>query len=131
MLLVNASAGESKIHGLGLIAREKIVRYTPVWTLDKRFDVMMLIDYYHGLPKHIMEQIDKYTYLCKYTGTYILCSDDAKYMNHSRDPNVYTVETNMFAGRDIEIGEELTCDYREFDVLSEYYLPYGGEERFG
>jgi SET domain-containing protein len=73
----------------------------------------MPVDYYHRLPKHIREQIDKYAYLCKYTGTYVLCSDDAKYMNHSNKPNVHTVETNMFASKSIEIGEELTCDYRD------------------
>jgi len=50
-----------------------------------------------------------------------LCADNAKHMNHSDSPNVVNgedgdgVETNV-AARDIEAGEELTCDYYSFDL---------------
>jgi SET domain-containing protein len=41
-------------------------------------------------------------------------------MNHSEAPNVICPDNDdMFAGRDIEAGEELVCNYREFDRLAE------------
>ena len=44
-----------------------------------------------------------------------LCGDHAKHMNHSDDPNLLDLETNV-AARDIAAGEELTCNYYIFDL---------------
>lgn len=53
---------------------------------------------------------------------YILCADNARFFNHSDNPNTHVVEdpedeeTADVASKDIQIGEELTVDYREFDA---------------
>lgn len=51
----------------------------------------------------------------------MLCGDDARYMNHSDNPNATDKKTLLdkilgregicVASRDIKIGEELTSDY--------------------
>ena len=54
------------------------------------------------------------------TGCYINCGDNAKYINHSDNPNIISVfddtseVDNSIAARGIAIGEELTLDYRSF-----------------
>ena len=39
--------------------------------------------------------------------------DNEKYLNHSNDPNV---NDNGIALKDIKIGDEITVDYKDFDV---------------
>ena len=39
--------------------------------------------------------------------------DNEKYLNHSNDPNV---NDNGIALKDIKIGDEITIDYKDFDV---------------
>ena len=53
----------------------------------------------------------------------MLCADYARFFNHSDDPNVRNTDDSSQNGwcvdraaRDITRGEELTCDYREFDA---------------
>jgi hypothetical protein len=52
-------------------------------------------------------------------GVWYLNGDFAKFMNHSDHPNIQSTSDatggHDVALRDIEIGEELTADYREFE----------------
>jgi SET domain-containing protein len=118
MLLVNAFAGPSQIHGTGLIAREPIPAGTPIWTLHPGFDVELSRDEFGNLAVWSREQIRKYVYVDVATGKYVLCSDDAKFMNHSSAPNTRTEGDRTWAIRDIAPGDELTCDYAEFDMAT-------------
>ncbi|MFN0053378.1 MAG: SET domain-containing protein [Planctomycetales bacterium] len=116
MLLVHASAGPSPIHGLGLFAREFIAAQTPIWELTPGFDLEMTREFLDSLSPWTGEQIRRFLYIEIETGKYILCSDDAKYMNHADQPNTCTVGRTTIALCEILPGEELTCDYREFDA---------------
>jgi SET domain-containing protein len=118
MLLVNASAGPSRIHGTGLIAREPIPKGTLVWELKSGFDLEMTKEFIDNVSPASQEQIRRFVYIDVTTGKYILCSDDAKFMNHSDSPNTRTVGAQTFATREISIGEEITCDYAEFDAAT-------------
>jgi hypothetical protein len=63
--------------------------------------------------------MDIHAFVSIVDGTYVLCSDNAKFMNHSDEPNVDSGGvTEDVALRDIQPGEELTCDYRLFDAGS-------------
>ena len=61
----------------------------------------------------------KYAYLNDKESKYVLCCDDARFFNHSENPNVIEVtgseEGIDIASRDIKFGEELTVDYRGYD----------------
>ena len=115
MLMVNASAGRSRIHGKGLIARELIPACTLVWVLRSGFDVELTKQQFEELAPHAREQVARYIYTDVATGNYILCSDDAKYMNHSDTPNTRTEGHQTVATTQIEPGQEITCNYYEFD----------------
>lgn len=63
-----------------------------------------------------------YAYQNPQTMNYVLCADDARFFNHADTPNTHCVEdpededTANVASRDIQAGEELNVDYREFDT---------------
>ena len=118
MLLIDASAGQSPIHGTGLLANEFIPAGTTIWVLKPGFDVVMTKQEFERLAPGVQEQIRRYIYIDVVTGQYILCSDDAKFMNHADAPNTKTEGDRTWAIRDIQRGEELTADYREFDKPS-------------
>ncbi len=64
------------------------------------------------------------------TWRFVLCADDARLMNHSDDPTVvgdYEAEPVCgvdIAARDIEPGQELTCDYATFDKVDRQALHF-------
>jgi hypothetical protein len=66
-------------------------------------------------------QFLNYCYVDKFTKRFILCFDDERFINHSKNPNItQTLAENEIKGfevatRDIQKGEELLCDYEEFD----------------
>lgn len=129
MLLVDASAGKSQIHGTGLIANRLIPSGTVVWLLKPGFDVILTKAALDELSLVAQEQIRPYVYIDILTGKYILCSDDARFMNHSDTPNTKTEGDRTWAIRDIQVGEELTADYREFDAATRTKAADGNDPR--
>jgi hypothetical protein len=119
MLLVSASVRPSPIHGLGCFTNERIAKGQVVWQLDARFDLQIPAAEMTGLPPPVQEFLRIYGYLevCGGTPVYTLCGDHARHMNHAETPNLLNVNSQTdTAVRDIEAGEELTCDYYEFDL---------------
>ena len=121
MLLVKTRLGMSDIHGVGLFAAEFIRAGATVWRLNPALDIRLTGEQILGLPEPCRDQIQKYSYREKHSGLYVLCGDDARFFNHSMEPNCQDVyngegEDVTLAGRDIEYGEELTCDYAAFDL---------------
>lgn len=126
MLTVKASAKPSKIHGIGLIAEEKIPKGTITWKFDTKFDLIFEPQEVNQMPPDQQDLIKRYAYLSTTTGKYIYSIDDSRFTNHSSTNNNIDVEempgeaeTVGVANRDIEIGEELLVNYRTFDANDE------------
>jgi len=68
MLMVHASAGRSRIHGKGLIARELIPSGTLVWVLRPGFDVELTKQQFEELAPQSREQVARYIYTDVLTG---------------------------------------------------------------
>ena len=121
MLLVKTKLAASEIHGIGLFAAESIPQGTVVWESHPALDIRLTEEQISRLAEPCREQTRKYSYRERQTGLYVLCGDDARFFNHSARPNcvdVYSGEQGdlTLAARDIEEGEELTCDYALFDL---------------
>lgn len=112
MLLVSTYVARSKIEGNGLFAREFIPKGTLVWEFNPKFDREFTEEDLNNLPEIAKDFVKKYSYKDQVTGNYILSSDNAKFMNHSSNPNI---DINNKASKDIYPGEEITCNYLEFD----------------
>ena len=123
MLLVKTRLGVSSIHGIGLFADEFIPKGTVIWKYEPSVDLKLTFPQIEALPESSREQIQKYTYREHHSNMYVLCGDDARFFNHAPAiANCTDVQNGSLEGdltlalRDIEPGEELTCDYAKFDM---------------
>lgn len=120
MIYVKTKLKESLIHGIGCFADEDIPRGTLIWKFTKGFDQEFGLDFPEKLCKTTREQFLKYAYISKTTGNYILCTDDTRFFNHSKNNNVINISDDNeqegidIAATDIQAGEELTYDYNVF-----------------
>jgi uncharacterized protein len=125
MLLVKTFLGPSKIHGIGLFAAERIRAGAVVWRMSPVIDLELTDDDLEALAGPARDQIHKYTYTDLVSRKLVLCGDDARFFNHEDEPNCYDQPDaeggKTVAARDIEAGEELTCDYAKFDAK---HVPY-------
>ena len=123
MLTVKAIAKLSKIEGIGLFADEKIPKGTITWRFHPRFDIIFDPEEVKKMPKEHQGLIDRYAYLSDTTGKYVYSIDDSRFTNHSSVNNNIDVvmmdgepEIVGVANRDIEKGEEMLSNYRDFDA---------------
>lgn len=108
--------------GSGVFATRRIPRGTITWAqcaLDRVLTPKEVTDLgpaYHAT-------IDRYAYL-NAAGDYVLCWDLGRFMNHSCRPAVLAPGFDIdVAIRDVEAGEQLTCDYALLNL--EHDMPCG------
>jgi SET domain-containing protein len=125
MLMVSTYLAPSAIEGLGVFAGEFIERGRLVWSLNPKFDIFIPVTEIETYPLHMQDYIARYTYPhLEMEGVVILDSDNGKFMNHSLAPNTdFRVFDKGYALTDIAQGEELTCNYHEFDPSFAGYFP--------
>lgn len=116
MLLVDVLVKTSEIEGLGVFAKQAIARGTTIWRLDPRFDRVVARADYEAASGPVRNWLDRYGY--PYVGDdsrIVFELDDARYMNHSAEPNMkYVSPEEAISARDIAAGEEITVDYGTF-----------------
>jgi uncharacterized protein len=126
MLLVSTLIGPSAIHGYGLFAAEPIARGTRVWAFHPALDLVVPEAEVAGLPAVAQAYFRNYAYRpLAEEGVWYLNGDYAKFMNHAAEPNLTEVDGCNLALRDIAVGEELTCDYFQFDRDAPHKLGVG------
>jgi uncharacterized protein len=123
MLLVKCKLGQSGVHGLGVFAAQFIAQGTEVWRFQEGFDLEKTPEEVAALPPVAAEWFKRFGYLDHRLNQYILSFDDARFINHSDDPNVRPdYEKHRcavgHAVRDIAEGEEIVINYRDIEKLS-------------
>jgi SET domain-containing protein len=121
MMLVRTRVAPSLIHGLGLFAMDVIPLGTPIWKFEPGFDREFSAEQFVALPSEAQAHVRWFAFLDKTTAGWVLSGDHACFMNHSPDPNTGappggTPPIITVARRDIAAGEELTCNYWDFDA---------------
>ena len=101
--------------GHGVRATRKIPRGTLTWALC-RLDRVLTVAEVEDLGPLYRPFVDRYAYV-DHLGRQILCWDAGRHVNHHCDANSrgFGLEAQI-AVRDIEAGEELTCDYGECNL---------------
>ncbi len=115
MLKVKTKIGQSKIHGTGLFADELIPKGTTTWEWIPEFDVAFNKEDVESLPELMKNYILYYAYVDKDIDKLVLCADNQRYINHSKNTNIDSTPRRDVANRDIQPGEELLCNYNLFD----------------
>ena len=122
MLMVKTRVGPSVIAGLGLFADEDIPKGTVTWRFMNGYDRLFTKAQIEALPEPARSNLRDHAYLDAASGSFVLCADNARFMNHADAPNTAGVhEAGAIEGYDVALrhipaGEELTCDYRLFDA---------------
>jgi len=103
----------SKIEGLGLFAKEKILKGEIIWTFTPGTVKVIAVNEFENLPKDEQQVWIDHCY--QMGDKFYMDVDDARLMNHSCEPNILDNpddgKATLVAARDIESDEELTWNY--------------------
>lgn len=115
--------------GYGVVATQLIPKGTVTWVQDN-FDRVFLPYEVDKMDPHYKAIVDKYTFRNN-KGSYVLCWDISRFVNHSFNSNCITTAYDFeIAVRDIYPGEELTDDYGYLNVTEPFdCLPEKGARR--
>jgi uncharacterized protein len=106
-----------KLMGLGVFATMNIRRGTVVWILD-RFDRVVRPEELRAWPAVTRMIAERFGYIDA-QGSWVVCWDHGRLMNHSCDPATVSVGDGLeIARRDIATGDEVTCDYGTLNLTS-------------
>jgi len=114
MFLIDTYLDKSKIQGVGVFAKENIKKGQLIKEVRPDFEIEFNKDNLPKMPLALAKLINTHAYE-RELGSKILVMgiDNEKYLNHSNDPNV---NDNGIALKDIKVGDEITIDYKDFDV---------------
>ncbi len=117
VFLVPTVVRESPIQGFGVFAAAPIPAGTVIWEFTPGVDWRFTPSELASVPEPYLTALRRWCYRDE-DDTYVLCGDAAKFMNQSDDPSCDDSGGVTRTRRDIEAGDELTCDYRVFDMDS-------------
>lgn len=102
--------------GYGVFATRRLPRGTITWALCE-LDRIYRPGETHFLRPSTLAILDRYAYADPDANT-ILCWDHARYLNHHCEPNTRGLGHDLdFAVRDIEAGEQITCEYGVLNIV--------------
>ena len=117
MMLVRTYVAPSSIEGLGIYADEFIPSGTLIWEFNPKFLATFTLSDIEDLPPHTREFVEKYSFPHLIESNKLVIElDNGRFMNHTEKPNTdFTEFSKGYAIYDIAAGEEITCNYYEFD----------------
>ena len=117
MMIVPNFVGPSAIEGVGIFASAPIHKGAVIWTLDDRYDLLLTAEDIEAMDPLQRDFVDRYGYPhVTRPGLTVVEYDNGRFMNHSEEPNTDFTDPMMgYATRNIAAGEEITCNYRDFD----------------
>lgn len=125
MFLISTYIAPSAIEGVGVFAAERVAKGAVISRFDPAFDRLIPTGEYLAAPPHLKSLLDRYAFPHPKDAAFIVYEvDNSRFMNHSKTPNTdYSDFAAGLALRDIEAGEELTCDYDTFFAQYELLPP--------
>lgn len=117
MFQIKTYIDKSDIHGMGVFANEIVPMGTIVWVYDPDFDNYINVEDVNKLPEAYIDFINRQARVTEIEGRICLCGDDARFTNHSDDPNIepsYDDKGSFFAVLDLKPGDEITVSYNNY-----------------
>lgn len=117
MLTIKTSLKEFKNKGIGLVSEEFVKKGQIMWEYNQKIDLFFNKE---DIPKEMKNFFETYAVDCG-DGRIFLSIDNARFMNHSKNPNIKSlgkgseITKDCIAIRDINPGEEITIDYEDIE----------------
>lgn len=135
MLMVKGYTGQDSFGGTGLFAGEKIRKGTLVWQYSPSVTRFVSVEQYFALAGEELEQVRRFSVPMAALEERppvigLLVSEDiSRHANHNDAPNTAPISGLFDSGldpalqpeyalRDIQRGEEITCNYMQWDPLN-------------
>ncbi len=117
MLLVPTYVAPSSIEGVGVFAAEDIEAGQLIWELAPVLDRLIPQDQLKSLPEPVQQFAERYGYPYPHDPEVLVVElDNGRFMNHSTRPNTSFKDPDAgYAITAIKAGEEIICNYAEFD----------------
>ena len=115
MLLIKTEIKGSPIHGVGLFSLEEVRYGELISMIDPIFSKEFTEKEIESLNDVAKEFLRIYSFKSKKNSNKILLLDNERMMNHSDNPNTYFINGYTFCKKDINIGDEITCNYNELN----------------
>jgi SET domain-containing protein len=127
MMLIETRVQASRIHGFGLFAVKPVPKGTPIWAFQPGFDHDFAPAMFASLPPLARAHTRWFCFVSLTDGHVILSGDHACFINHSPNPNTGAAAEApapvvTTALRDIAAGEEITCNYYDYDADTDWKL---------
>jgi SET domain-containing protein len=127
VILVPSAVRPSPIHGCGLFATTFLPKGTPIWRFLPGFDQIFTPDQWAALPEPARSHTRHFCFVRHGDLHVILSGDHACFINHAEPPNTGAPPNAIppvttVALRDIQAGEEITCNYRAYDADTPWTL---------
>jgi len=121
MMLIPTYVAPSQIEGVGVFAAEDIEQGALIWELAPGLDRLIRKDEIAGLPPLFQSFVERYGYPHPDDPDVLIVElDNGRFMNYADSPNTRFDDPDAgYACRPIRAGEELTCNYAEFDPTFE------------
>ena len=117
MMLVPTYVAPSDVEGVGVFASEPIEKGTLIWRYEPSFDRLVPAAWLDEQSATMQDFLRKYAYPAHDQPDMLVIEiDNGRFMNHTTTPNTdFKKVIEGYALRDIAAGEELLCNYSEFD----------------
>lgn len=113
MLIPQTYIASSSIHGIGLFAGEHITAGSVVWQFVPEIDTRLPVGYLKLIPRHKKIELINHSDITGDHKFLVIFGDNARFINHSKDPHLIFDDITAWALRDIKTGEEITDNYGE------------------
>lgn len=127
VLLLCVQLRPSPLHGHGLFTLAAVPRGTPIWRFEPGFDQVFTPEAWAQLPEPARAHVRHFCFVRQHDHALVLSGDLARFLNHSSVPTTGMPEGGEATGvtvalRDLEPGEELTCNYWSYDADTAWKL---------
>ena len=114
MMIVRNYVAPSDIHGVGVFAGEDIKKGTCIYKFVDGVDIVMTREQTFAYSDEFARFMKIFAYVDPADRSMVISVDNSRFMNHAEHPNTVWDEQFGWATRDIQSGEEITCDYYTF-----------------
>ena len=119
MIHIQYALKTSDLHGIGLFADEHVTKGQLIYTASPLLDINITQEQFDNLSQNEKDEIRRWGFFDEPSQKWHVDFDVSKFINHAYRASVTQDsshdEAYLVAARDIEVGEELTQNYLEFE----------------